>query len=214
MIDPAATPRFPAVILSGGRSSRMAEPKALLPFGPARLVDHVAARILPQAGPIALNTNDPAITLPGTEGFPDRFKGFHGPLAGIHAALAYIAEAHPGATHVLIVPTDSPFFPKDLVATLAATLTGPNDIALASSLGRMHPVLGLWPVTLVAKLAAWLEDPPTLKVRAFLDSLPVRISEFPVVDTPVGPLDPFSNINTHDDLARARKFLEVVEDLK
>ena len=83
MIDPAATSRFPAVILSGGKSSRMGELKALLPFGPARLIDHVAARIRPQAGPIALNTNDPAITLPGSPSFPDCFTGFHGPLAGI-----------------------------------------------------------------------------------------------------------------------------------
>jgi molybdopterin-guanine dinucleotide biosynthesis protein A len=212
MTDPAAMSRFPAVILSGGKSSRMGEPKALLPFGPARLIDHVAGRIRPQAGPIAVNTNDPAITLPGAPSFPDRFAGFHGPLAGIHAALAQVAETYPTATHVFIVPTDSPFFPKDLVTILAESLTGPNDIALASSLGRMHPVLGLWPVTLATKLAAWLEDPPTLKVRAFLDGLPVRVTEFPVIETPLGPLDPFSNINTHNDLDRARKILEVVDN--
>ena len=210
MTDPAVQPRFPAVILSGGRSSRMGEPKALLPFGPARLIDHVAARIRPQAGPIAVNTNDPAITLPGSATFPDLFTGFHGPLAGIHAALSHVAETYPAATHTVIVPTDSPFFPKDLVPVLTATLTGPDDIALASSLGRMHPVLGLWPVTVATKLAAWLENPPTLKVRVFLDGLPVRITDFPIIETPIGPLDPFSNVNTHDDLDRALKILEVV----
>lgn len=207
MTSPSTTTRFPAVILSGGKSSRMGEAKALLPFGPIRLIDHVAARIRPQAGPIAVNTNDVSITLPGAAGFPDRFPGFHGPLAGIHAALAHVAETYPEATHTLIVPTDSPFFPKDLVATLAATLTGPEDIALASSLGRMHPALGLWPVTLAPKLADWLENPPTLKVRAFLDGLPVRVTAFPLIDTPLGPLDPFSNVNTHADLDRARKIL-------
>lgn len=212
MTDPAALSRFPAVILSGGKSSRMGEPKALLPFGPARLIDHVAARIRPQAGPIALNTNDPRIALPGLTSFPDRFTGFHGPLAGIHAALVHIAETYPAATHTFIVPTDSPFVPRDIVATLAATLTSPDDIALAASLGRMHPVLGLWPATLTAKLASWLENPPSLKVRAFLDGLPVRVTEFPLIETPLGPLDPFSNINTHDDLDRARKILEVVEN--
>lgn len=210
MTDTAATPLFPAVILSGGKSSRMGEPKALLPFGPARLIDHVAARIRLQAGPVAVNTNDPAITLPGASSFPDRFVGFHGPLAGIHAALDHVAEANPSATHAVIVPTDSPFFPKDLVAILARSLTGPDDIALAASLGRMHPVLGLWPVAFAAKLAAWLENPPTLKVRAFLDGLPVRVTDFPTIETALGPLDPFSNINTHDDLDRARKILEVV----
>ena len=38
---------FPGVILSGGKSSRMGEPKALLPFGDRRLIDHIAARRAP-----------------------------------------------------------------------------------------------------------------------------------------------------------------------
>lgn len=212
MTNPATITRFPAVILSGGQSSRMGEPKALLPFGAARLIDHVAARLGPQAGPIAVNANDPAITLAGAVCFPDRFTGFHGPLAGIHAALVHVAETHPDASHALIVPTDGPFFPRNLAATLTATLTSLDDIALASSLGRMHPVLGLWPVALAATLAAWLDNPPTLKVRAFVEGRPVRVTDFPVIDTPLGPLDPFSNINTHGDLDRARKMLEVAGD--
>jgi molybdopterin-guanine dinucleotide biosynthesis protein A len=189
----------------------MGSPKALLPFGPARLIDHVAARIAAQAGAIAINTNDPDITLRGAVSFPDIFLGFHGPLAGIHAALNHAASSWPHATHALLVPTDSPFFPRDLVTVLSETLTRPDDIALASSLGRMHPVLGLWPVRLIGKLAAWLENPPTLKVRAFLDGLPVRVTEFPVLETPLGPLDPFFNINTPGDLDRARKLLAVCD---
>ena len=79
-------------------------------------------------------------------------------------------------------------------------------------LGRMHPVLGLWPVRALPKLTAWLENPSTLKVRVFLEDLPVRVTEFPQIETPLGPVDPFSNINTHDDLDRARKILEVVDN--
>jgi molybdopterin-guanine dinucleotide biosynthesis protein A len=206
------TSRFPAVILAGGRSSRMGEPKALLPFGAARLIDRVAARIRPQVTAIALSANDPAISLPGVTAFPDRFPDFPGPLAGIHAALMHVAGTYPDASHVMMQPVDSAFFPHDVVATLAATLTGPDDVALAASGSRMHPVLGLWPVTLAGRLGTWLENPPTLKVRAFLDGMPVRVTEFPFIDTPLGPLDPFSNINTPDDLDRARKILEVVGD--
>lgn len=201
------TPRFPAVILAGGKSSRMGEPKALLPFGNGRLIDHVATRIRPEVSTIALNANDPAISLPGVPAFADRFHDFPGPLAGIHAGLLHVAQAHLDANHVLMLPVDSPFFPRHLAATLAAALTAQDDIALASSGGRMHPVLGLWPVTLASKLAAWLENPPTLKVRAFLEGLQVRVTEFAFIETPLGPLDPFFNINTSDDLDRARKIL-------
>lgn len=208
MIDRVDIGQFPAVILSGGRSLRMGQPKALLPFGPARLVDHVADRIRPQAGTVALNTNDPSITLAGALTFPDQFAGFHGPLAGIHAALAHVTASQASASHAILVPVDGPFFPGDLVARLASSLKGPDDVALASSLGRMHPVLGLWPAALLARLGAWLEDPPTLKVRAFLDGLPLRVTEFPPVDTPLGLIDPFMNINTPEDLDRARKILQ------
>lgn len=199
---------FPGVILSGGRSSRMGEAKALLPFGEGRLIDHVADRLRPQVAGIHLNSNAPGITLPATPRFGDVFEGYHGPLAGIHAALAHVRAAGIGASHVAIMPVDAPFFPKDLVARLEAALTGPGDIALTMSGGQMHPVMGLWPLSLEARLGEWLANPPALKVRAFLDGLPVRTVAFPPVATAFGDLDPFFNVNTTDDLEYARKVLD------
>jgi molybdopterin-guanine dinucleotide biosynthesis protein A len=204
------SPRFPGVILSGGKSSRMGEPKASLPFGAKRLIDHVAARLAPQVSGLHLNSNDPDIALPGVASFADRFAAFPGPLAGIHASLAYIADTASAATHVAIVPVDAPFFPPDLVERLAATLTGPDDIALAASCGQLHAVTGLWPLSVAGRLEKWLENPPTLKVRAFLDELPLRTVEFPPIAAPLGDLDPFFNVNTKDDLERARKILIAV----
>lgn len=201
------SPRFPGVILSGGKSSRMGEPKALLSFGPARLIDHVAARLAPQVTSLYLNSNDPGIALPGIAQFADRFADFPGPLAGIHASLAYIAASEDAATHVAIMPVDAPFFPRDLIARLEAVLTGPHDVALTMSYGRMHPVMGLWPLSATERLQKWLENPPTLKVRAFLDGLPVRTADFPPIATPLGELDPFFNVNTKDDLEKARGML-------
>jgi molybdopterin-guanine dinucleotide biosynthesis protein A len=187
----------------------MGEPKALLPFGTARLLDHVAGRLSPQVSHLALNSNDPDIALPGVFSFADRFADFPGPLAGIHAGLAYMADSQANPpSHVAIVPVDAPFFPTDLVQRLEQALTGPNDIALTMSFGQLHPVMGLWPLSVLPRLAAWLENPPTLKVRAFLQDLPVRTVEFSPIETPFGPLDPFFNINTRDDLERARKIFD------
>lgn len=204
---------FPGVILSGGKSSRMGEPKALLPFGPARLIDHVAARLAPQVRGLHLNSNDPGIALPGISAFADRFAGFPGPLAGIHASLVHIASTGDAATHVAIVPVDAPFFPLDLVARLQAVLTGPDNIALTMSCGRMHPVMGLWPVSAAEPLQKWLEKPPTLKVRAFLNGRPVRTVEFPPIATPLGELDPFFNVNTPSDLEKARHILDAAKSV-
>jgi molybdenum cofactor guanylyltransferase len=205
--------RFPGVILSGGKSLRMGEPKALLPFGPARLIDHVAARLAPQVTRLHLNSNNPTIALPGIASFTDRFADFPGPLAGIHASLAHIASTGEATTHVATVPVDAPFFPRDLVARLAAVLTSPDDIALTMSFGQMHPVMGLWPLSATERMQKWLENPPTLKVRAFLDGLSVRVVEFPPVATPLGELDPFFNVNTKDDLEKAREILEAARSV-
>ncbi|MBL0373099.1 molybdenum cofactor guanylyltransferase [Rhizobium sp. KVB221] len=202
---------FPGVILSGGKSSRMGEPKALLGFGPARLIDHVAARLRPQVTALALNTNDPRISLAGISSFPDAFSEFPGPLGGIHAALRHSLLAWPDASHVAMAPVDAPFFPMDLVDRFAEALNGRDDVVLASSLGQLHPVTGLWPVAIIDRLAHWLENPPTLKVRAFLDGLTVKTVAFSSLQTSLGEIDPFFNINTPADLAQAREIREIMQ---
>jgi molybdopterin-guanine dinucleotide biosynthesis protein A len=68
--------------------------------------------------------------------------------------------------------------------------------------------MGLWPLSVAGRLEKWLENPPTLKVRAFLDGLPVRTAEFPPIATQFGEIDPFFNVNTKDDLEKARKILD------
>jgi molybdopterin-guanine dinucleotide biosynthesis protein A len=191
---------FPGTILAGGRSSRMGAPKALLPFGSAgRLIDHVAARLSPQVDGLLLNANSPDISLAGVARFADRFADFPGPLGGIHASLCHVAETMPEKTHVFLLPVDMPFFPQDLAQQLRSFLAGPEELVLTRSDGRLHPVTGLWPVSLAARLGRWLEAPPTLKVRAFLDGLPVRAVDFAPRPTATGPIDPFFNVNTPED---------------
>ena len=132
----------PAVILSGGRSSRMGEAKALLAFGPARLVDHVAARIAPQVSDLFINANDPSIRLTGIDAFADGISGFRGPLAGIHAALAHIRDARPGASHVFVLPVDCPFFPRDIVRRLSEAILVMVGEADENVKGHMSGILG------------------------------------------------------------------------
>lgn len=199
--------RHPGLILAGGRSSRMGAPKALLPFGHHRLVDHVAERLRPQVTALFLNSNDPAIALAGVASLNDTIGDFAGPLAGIHRGLCHVRTAIPEASHLLILPVDCPFFPRDLAPRLSASLTRAEDVALAASGGQLHPVIGLWPIALADRLETWIADPPTLKVRAFLEGESLRVVAFPLCETPQGSLDPFFNINTPDDHAEALRLL-------
>ncbi len=188
-------------ILAGGRSVRMKQDKALAMLGRHTLLDRAAARLRPQVGRLIVNANDPSPVHEAT-GLPvvrDTLPGHAGPLAGILAALLH-AETVGGATHVATAAVDAPFFPVDLVSRLVRGLGDPTGVALASSGGRLHPVFGLWPVSLRAPLDTWLRSTEDFSVRAFTTRCAPDIVDFPFVQ-----VDPFFNVNTPEDLAMAAR---------
>lgn len=202
--------RPPALILAGGKSSRMGSDKLLLPFGKGTLLAHIAERLAPQVSEISVNA---AASLPLPAGFrrlSDTLPGQPGPLAGVLAGLRDIARRLPSATHLLTVPSDAPFFPLNLVARLQTAVSGLDMIAVASSNGRAHPVFGLWPVTAADDLEAWLAIPENRRLSAFLARHPAVAVHWPFMETAVGDLDPFMNLNTPAELEAARRFLKVL----
>lgn len=201
MVKQSLLHKPPGLILAGGQSRRMGSDKALLAFGGTTLLGHITARLRPQVTSLALN--GPPELDSGLPRLPDSLAGHLGPLAGILAGLE--ARLDPDATHVLTVPVDSPFFPADLAARLADALDGDDAIAVAASEGRDHPVFGLWPVALANDLRRFVLDDERRSIRGFLDRHNARIVEF--AELPSG-LDPFFNVNTPADFARAQQFLE------
>lgn len=190
------------VLLAGGQSRRMGGgDKCLLPLGRQSILAHVMARARPQVSALVLNANGDAarfatFNLPVV---PDGVAGFPGPLAGVLAGLDWAVASVPGATHVASFATDAPFFPRDLVPRLLAALDGRHELAAAASLGRTHPVFGIWPVDIRDALRRALVEEGVRKVDAFT----ARYS-LAVVDFPVGEVDPFFNTNDQDDLEAAR----------
>ncbi len=172
--------------------------KALLPFGTGCLLDSVIARLGPQVAALALNANgDPArFARFGLPVLSDPLTDHPGPLAGVLASMDWaLAE---GADAVVTAPADTPFLPCDLVPRLIlATETGGASLAIAAT-DREHPTCALWPVSLRARLAATLERGQR-KVGDFVHAEGAALARFPAA-TP----DPFFNINTPEDLARAQ----------
>lgn len=190
---------LPGVILAGGRATRMGGgDKGLLSLGDGPMLAHVITRLAPQVGPLALNANgDPArFAAFGLPVLADEVAGFPGPLAGILAAMDWAAAQ--GAEQVLTAAADTPFLPLDLAVRLRAAKA---PVALAKTASGLHPTFGLWPVALRASLADAIAS-GTRKVAAWAlgeGAVAVRFD-----DT---PLDPFFNINTPQDLAKARGHL-------
>lgn len=209
----ALTEAIPGVILAGGLSSRMGQDKARIRLGGASLIDRAARRLRPQVYALAVNANGPVLFEPGEElpVFADLDATRSGPLGGVLAALDHTKRTHPDASHVATVPTDSPFFPGDLVARLSRAVDTPERIVAARSPSGPHPVFALWPVALMDDLAEWLASGGALRVRSYLERHQAREVAFPMVETPRGDFDPFFNINTPDDLDAAENWLWVLE---
>ena len=113
----------------------------------------------------------------------------------------------PAATHVLSVSSDAPFLPRDLALRLSGGLDAAGaGIALARSDGEVHPVIGLWPVALADDLDAALRA-GVRKVLAWTDRHGTVPVDFALIDTPMGPVDPFFNANTPAELDEARRLL-------
>lgn len=173
--------------------------KALLPLAGRPLVAHAVDRLAPQVESLAISANgDPArLAWLGLPVLPDAER--LGPLAGILSALDWAAPK--GATAVVSVAVDTPFFPGDLVPRLVLAAEGTaKGVALAHSGGRDHPTFALWPVALRDALRAFLDSGAVPRVRGFADMHGAARADFPADGA-------FDNLNTPDDLARAEALL-------
>jgi molybdopterin-guanine dinucleotide biosynthesis protein A len=188
-------------ILAGGRSRRMGRDKRLELLGGKPLIAHAIDRLRGQVDRLMINAEDEMESL-AIYGLPvrgDSVPGFAGPLAGILAGLLWAVESK--AEGLVTVPSDSPFFPHDLVARLA--MVPDCQIACAASDGRLHPVFGLWhlPSQFTAGLEKALRSGER-KVESFVSRYRQGVAAWPI-----GRYDPFFNINTPADLAAAERLL-------
>ncbi len=200
----------PALILAGGRSSRMGTDKLLLPFGNKTLLSHIAERLAPQVSSVAVNAAASLPLPPDFRQVPDTLPNQPGPLAGVLAGLQDLADHQARATHLLTVPSDAPFFPTNVAARLQAAASAGDMIAVASSGGRIHTVFGLWPVSIAQDLAHWLSLPNNRRLSDFLARHPSVAVDWPLIETEIGSLDPFMNLNTPADMDAARRFLQAL----
>ena len=199
------------LVLAGGLARRMGGgDKARIEIGGRSILQRVLDCLKPQCIRIIVNANgDPArfadTALPVVV---DSVPDFAGPLAGILAGLDWAAANTPDIPWIASVPGDCPFLPRDLVRGLhEARIAANAPLACARSGEWRHPVIGLWPVHLRDDLRHALIGEDLHKIEVWTARHGVGIAEWQ--DHPV---DPFFNVNTPEDAARAEtiaaKFLD------
>lgn len=144
------------LVLAGGQGTRMGgADKGLQPLDGTPLVLHALRRLAPQVGPVLVNANR---NLAAYEAFgapvcADTVAGFAGPLAGFLAGLA-----HCRTPWLLTVPCDTPRFPTDLAARLAAAAQAQGtEIAMAMAPDSEAPDATLRPQPVFCLLRSSLQ---------------------------------------------------------
>ena len=195
----SSPPLILGVVLAGGAARRMGRDKAALLVGGRALLERAVERLAPQVAALAISAGE-TVAMPGLATLPDPLPGRAGPLAGLLAGMRWAAAE--GATRVQLAPVDAPFFPRDLVARLAAAGDG---VALLRSGGRTHPTFLQAPVALADDLAAFLAAGGSRAMHAWLDRHAAAVVDFAPMAAADGPLDPFFNLNTPDEAAYAER---------
>jgi molybdopterin-guanine dinucleotide biosynthesis protein A len=149
------------LILAGGRGARMGGvDKGLQNHLGTPLALHALLRLAPQVGEVMINANRNlgAYESMGVPVWPDSLPDYAGPLAGFLTGLERCETPY-----LVSVPCDSPRFPLDLVARLAAALESQNaEIALAATRDgdaiQVHPVFCLMKSSLMESLVRFTHD--------------------------------------------------------
>jgi molybdopterin molybdotransferase len=145
-----------ALVLAGGSGSRLGgADKGLVELAGAPLIEHVAARLVPQVAGVLVSANR-NVEVWRRYGWPvltDPPPGGRGPLAGILAGL----EACP-TDWLLVVPCDAPALPQDLCQRLAAADPA-HPLRIARTGGDWQPVFALLHRRLAADLRDFLGTP-------------------------------------------------------
>jgi molybdopterin-guanine dinucleotide biosynthesis protein A len=181
-----------AIVLAGGRGSRLGGAKATAMLAGRPLIAHVLAAA--RAGglePVVVAKADTQLPPLDCRIVREPDLPRH-PLCGIVAGLRAI-----DAPAAVVCPLDMPFLEGGLLAWLA-TLAEP--LAVVAAGGRVHPLVGRYAVSLATALAAMLPAEPAL--RDVVSRLGARIVEEPELRRFGDPARMLANVNTPGELAR------------
>lgn len=200
--SPVLAPRIGGIILCGGKSSRMGQPKAWLPFGDEVLLQRVVRILREVVSPIvvvaAVGQELPA--LPSDVLVTRDEREALGPVGGLAAGFAALRGMGDAA---YVSACDVPLLKADVVRHICHELRE-NDIAI--------PVEGQFPHPLAAVYRLSLED----RARQLLDAgrlrpvflwEGVKVNQIPLesLRTIDPQLDSFRNTNTPEDFEAVLK---------
>jgi molybdopterin-guanine dinucleotide biosynthesis protein A len=190
-----------AIILCGGKSSRMGRDKATLPFGPELMLQRVVrlvGKVVDQEGIVVVAAPNQSLPgLPATVTIARDTQEFRGPLQGLATGLCKMGDRFDA---VYATACDVPLLVPGFVERMFQLL-GEYDVAVPFD-GQHHPLAAVYRPRVLPHIEALLAT-DRLRPR-FLYEL-VRTREVPVDD--LRDVDPqlatLENLNCYDDYLAA-----------
>lgn len=191
----ASTQGITGIILAGGEGRRMqGEDKGWIELQGIPLIERVLDRVKPQVSEciISANRNMERYRALGVPVVADA-EVYLGPLAGIAHALQHIAT-----DYALVVPTDAPLVPTDLVKRLSKELPAPLIICHDGE--RLQPLFGLFHRSLAPSIFTFLASNQRQLTRWCMEQHPKIVT--------IGDKFAFANLNTAEELEQVRVLLD------
>lgn len=190
--------RVSAIVLSGGRSSRMKTNKAFVEIGSQPLLERIVHDLKQEFNEVILSTNEPHLYLGIDAKIVQDMVPFYGPLNGIHAGLTAAAYFH-----AFVVACDMPFMDAKLSAFLADLANG-YDVVVPVVGGHYQPLYAVYSKACLPYIQENLEQ-NIYKIAAFYDKVKVRRVQEAEIELLADKNKVFFNVNTPEDLAQAEE---------
>jgi molybdopterin-guanine dinucleotide biosynthesis protein A len=190
-----------SIIVAGGKSLRLGRSKLLETIGDKNLIQWVVDRLAAISTEIIIATGQgeaiPCSSAVRIKTVADIYPG-KGPLVGIYSGL--IASSN---SQAIVVGCDMPFLNVSLLKYMNQTL-GDSDVALPRIGKMIEPLCAVYSKSCLAPIQNLLEQDER-QIRRLFSMVKVRYVEEDEIDR----FDPehlsFFNVNSQDDLERARR---------
>jgi len=190
-------------VLAGGKSQRFGDDKSQVKLANKLLIDYILSEIIDEFKELLIISNNP-IKFQKSEKITviKDFKKDLGPLGGVLTAMKWIKDNNKDYQWVSTFPTDTPFFKNKILKDFFDKIK-PQESKLffIKSNNLRHNIFGLWSLDLIDKLEEDLEKGER-KVEVWANSIGVN-----TINMEFNKNDPFFNINTKEDLEKAKNFL-------
>ena len=193
------------VVLAGGQSKRFGQDKSQVQLGSKILIDYILLEILNEFNEILIIANNDIKFFNSKKiNKIEDYKKNLGPLGGVLSAMKWIKENNKKYKWISTFPSDTPFFKKKHLHDFLNNINEEQSkLFFIKSNDKRHNIFGLWSLELLNRLEDDLVNKGERKVEDWANKVGVKTINLEFKNN-----DPFFNINTKEDLEKAKKLIK------